>query len=81
MGARHGAGGRAVITELEEISTAAVDAVNYRVARLGEPLEDAVREVEALLRARGIIVNLHLSTATPTREPEGDNVAIYEVAA
>lgn len=68
-----------MIAELEEISAAAVDAVNYRIEKLGEPLEDAVRVVEASLRGRGIEVSLHLSTAPPSRALEGDNVAVYEV--
>lgn len=70
-----------MLAQLEEITAATVDAVNYRAKELGEPLEDAVRAVEASLRARGIEVHLHLSSAPPARELEGDNVAVYEVTA
>lgn len=69
-----------MLPELEEISAAAVDAVNYRVTKLGESLEDAVDAVEASLRGRGIDVALHLSTAPPAHDPTGENVAIFEVS-
>lgn len=70
-----------MIPALAEISSAAVDAVNYRVKELGESLEDAVRIVESSLRARGIEASLHLSTAPPAQALKGDNVAVYEVNA
>lgn len=69
-----------MLAEFEDISSAIVDAVNYRVKELGEPLEGAVHAVEASLRGRGVDVTLHLSTVSPVRELS-DNAAVYEVTA
>lgn len=48
-------------TEIEdEIRSVALDAITYRVDKLGQPLEQAAREVEAMLREQGIDVDIAL---------------------
>lgn len=65
-------------TDLAALELAAVDAVNYRVEQLGEPLETAVHAVQETLRARGVPVTLHLSTTSPATGFDGP-AGIYEV--
>lgn len=42
----------------DEIRDAALDAITYRVDTLGQPLEQAAREVEAMLRGQGFVVDI-----------------------